>query len=96
MRGECPISFDYLLSLIEMQKKKLGKQKIMITELKAKLKETDVSFQKWESPGKQVPTWKDVFLHADNQIKRVLVNKIIDKILVKKEEIVIRFNFHPE
>lgn len=95
MRGEYPISFDYLLSLIEMQKEKREKQEIIITELKAKMQETDVSFQEWESLRIQIPTWKDVFLHADNETKRVLVNKITDKILVKKEEIVIRFNFQP-
>ena len=95
MRGEYPISFDYLLSLIEMQKEKREKQEIIITELKAKMQETDVSFQEWESLRIQIPTWKDVFLHADNETQRVLVNKMIDKILVKKEEIVIRFNFQP-
>lgn len=95
MRGEYPISFDNLLSLIEKQTKKEERQEKVITELKVKMQETDVSFQEWESLRIQIPTWKDVFLHADNETKRVLVNKIIDKILVKKEEIVIRFNLPP-
>ena len=40
----------------------------------------------------QIPTWKDVFLNADNPTKRVLVNKLIEKNICKKRnEVVIRF-----
>ena len=42
----------------------------------------------------QIPTWKDVFLNADNPTKRVLVNKLIEKISVKEDEVVIRFKIN--
>ena len=94
MRGEYPISFDYLLSLIEKQKEKREKQEKVIIDLKSKMQETDVSFQEWENLRIQIPTWKDVFMNADNQTKRVLVNKMIDKIYVKQDEITIRFKLN--
>ena len=94
MRGEYPISFDYLLSLIEKQKEKREKQEKVIIDLKSKMQETDISFQEWENLRIQIPTWKDVFMNADNQTKRVLVNKMIDKIYVKQDEITIRFKLN--
>ena len=94
MRGEYPISFNYLLSLIEKQKEKREKQEKVIIDLKSKMQETDISFQEWENLRIQIPTWKDVFMNADNQTKRVLVNKMIDKIYVKQDEITIRFKLN--
>ena len=94
MRGEYPISFDYLLSLIEKQKEKREKQEKVIIDLKSKMQESDISFPKWENLRIQIPTWKDVFMNADNQTKRVLVNKMIDKIYVKQDEITIRFKLN--
>ena len=54
----------------------------------------DVSFNEWDSLRMQIPTWKDVFLNADNPTKRVLVNKLIEKISVKEDEVVIRFKIN--
>ena len=91
MEGKYRLSFEYLISLIEGQKDKKIEQEKVIARMKEELEESDVSFQEWESLRVQMPTWKEVFLEADNATKRVLVNKIIDKIYVKKEEVVIRF-----
>ena len=66
----------------------------MIAEKQKELDGADVSFNEWDSLRMQIPTWKDVFLNADNPTKRVLVNKLIEKISVKEDEVVIRFKIN--
>ena len=41
-----------------------------------------------------IPTWADVFNNADKQTKRVLVNKLVEKIIVTKEKITIKFKIN--
>ncbi|MCM1178696.1 MAG: recombinase family protein, partial [Clostridium sp.] len=38
-----------------------------------------------------LPTWRELFLHADTPTKRVLVNMLIERIDITKEQIVVRF-----
>ena len=38
-----------------------------------------------------IPTWSETFDKADKETKRVLINKIVDKILITKEKITIKF-----
>ena len=42
------------------------------------------------------PTWKEVFLKSDKQIKRVLINKLVKKVLITREKITIKFKVNPE
>ena len=69
-------------------------QEKVIAEKQKELDGADVSFNEWDSLRMQIPTWKDVFLNADNPTKRVLVNKLIEKISVKEDEVVIRFKIN--
>ena len=43
---------------------------------------------------KKIPTWKQVVLNADVATKRVLVNRLIERIDIKKDEIVVRFKIN--
>ena len=40
------------------------------------------------------PTWQQVFQNADAETQRVLVNKLVDRIDVTDEQIVIRFKLN--
>ena len=42
----------------------------------------------------EMPTWQQVFQNADTETQRALVNKLIDKIEVTEEQIVIRFKLN--
>ena len=94
MLGEYPVPVDKLVDLIEKQKQEKEQQEKVIAEKQKELDGADVSFNEWDSLRMQIPTWKDVFLNADNPTKRVLVNKLIEKISVKEDEGVIRFKIN--
>ena len=94
MLGEYPVPVDKLVELIEKQKQEKKQQEKVIAEKQKELDGADVSFNEWDSLRMQIPTWKDVFLNADNPTKRVLVNKLIEKISVKEDEVVIRFKIN--
>ena len=91
VRGEEKICLeDYVMTCIQ----KKEQQEKVIAEKQKELDGADVSFNEWDSLRMQIPTWKDVFLNADNPTKRVLVNKLIEKISVKEDEVVIRFKIN--
>jgi hypothetical protein len=53
-----------------------------------------VSLDEWDDLKMKIPTWQDVFLNADTATKRVLVNRLIQRIDIKKDEIIIRFKIN--
>ena len=58
------------------------------------VKETSVSNSEWEELKIKLPTWKQVFEEADCHTQRVLVNKLIERIDITQEQIVIRFKIN--
>ena len=42
----------------------------------------------------QIPTWQQVFKESGRETQRVLVNRLIDRIDVTNEQIVIRFKIN--
>ena len=94
MQGEYPLSLDELVSLIRKQKEALENQQSLINAKEADQKNAAISHDDWEDIRKNIPTWQDIFLNADTATKRVLVNKLIERIDVKKEEVVVRFKIN--
>ncbi len=94
MLGEYPLSLDELVSLIRKQKEALEKQQAVIREKEITLKNAEVSHNDWDSIRKSIPTWQDVFMNADTPTKRVLVNKLIERIDVRKDEVIVRFKIN--
>lgn len=96
--GEYPISLERLMDLIEREEEKEKIQKGHVQELEEELRNMTVSMQDWEELKKNIPTWQEVFLEADSDVKRVLVNKLIDRIDVKNNDkdvyITIRFKIN--
>ena len=54
----------------------------------------EIKLTDWDSVYKMLPTWKEVFESADKETKRVLINKIVDKVIITKEEIRIKFKIN--
>jgi len=86
MQGEYLLSMEELVVLIKKQKVSYEQKKQMI-DAKEDNDERDTL-------RKSIPTWQDVFLNADSATKRVLVNKLIDRIDVTKEEVIIKFKIN--
>ena len=96
MTGEYPFSLEDLVRLIDKQKDMYRKQQEIIKQKEKKMENMDVSITEWDYLKKQIPTWQQVFLEADAHTKRVLVDKLIERIDVKEEQITIRFRIRLE
>lgn len=94
MQGEYPLSLDELVSLIKKQKEACEKQKQIVEGKEESLKQDKISHEEWDYIRKSIPTWQDVFLNADAATKRVLVNKLIDRIDIKKDEVIVSFKIN--
>ncbi len=53
--------------------------------------ETGTQFTKMPKKEYCIPTWQEIFIKADKETQRVLVGKLVERIEVSKEHILIRF-----
>lgn len=96
MTGEYPLSLDDLVRNINTQKEKEQKQRTVVQQKEADLQNSNVTSSDWNKIKSNIPSWQEVFLHADTPTKRVLVNKLIERIDITKERMVIRFRISLE
>lgn len=89
--GEYPLSLDDLARHIETYKKKEQKQLKIVQQKETDLQDSNVTSTDRENIKSRIPTWQDLFLHADTPTKRVLIHKLIERIDITRERIVIRF-----
>lgn len=92
MAGEYPLSLEDLIRLIDKQKEAYQQQQGVIKQKESKLE----SISEWNNMVQQIPTWQQVFLNADVHTKRVLVDKLVEKIDIREEQITIRFRIRLE
>ncbi len=91
MTGDYPLTLEELTEIIKKQKQR---QRDCLAWISQKKEELEYSLASWDEPEdmrRQIPAWRTVFLDADTSVKRVFLNCLIDRISVKKEEMVIRF-----
>lgn len=94
MTGDYPLSVEEIANAIHRQQEQEEAQKQLIKEKEQTLKETAVSNSEWEELKTKLPTWKQVFEKADCHTQRVLVNKLIERIDITQEQIIIRFKIN--
>lgn len=94
MTGDYPLSLEELVAIINKHKEQLKVQQAVIKQAQTDLQNVAVSMNDWQELQSQIPSWQDVFLNADIPTKRVLVNKLIERIDVKDDEIVVRFRIN--
>ena len=69
-------------------------QQEVIRQKEADLNSVSVNVDEWQELRQQIPTWQEVFMNADTATKRVLVDKLIERIDITKDDIVIRFKIN--
>ena len=94
MTGDYPLSLEELAGIIKKHKELEKKHKRIVEERKAELDAMKVSMDDWENIRSKIPTWQDVFWKADTTTKRVLVNKLIERIDITKDSVNIRFKIN--
>ena len=94
MTGDYPLSLEELAGIIRKHKELEQKHKRIVEERKAEFDAMKVSMDDWENIRSKIPTWQDVFWNADTTTKRVLVNKLIERIDITKDSVNIRFKIN--
>ena len=94
MTGDYPLSLEELAGIIRKHKELEQKHKRIVEERKAELDAMKVSMDDWENIRSKILTWQDVFWNADTTTKRVLVNKLIERIDITKDSVNIRFKIN--
>ena len=95
MTGQYILSLKDLAHTIENQKAKEQKQITMIEQKIASIQNTTLSAEDWQNIKDKIPTWRELFFRADTPTKRVLVNKLIERIDITREQIVVRLRVSP-
>lgn len=94
MTGSYAMSLERLLSVIEEHEEREQAQNDKVNQIKAEIEQSSVSANEWEEIHRKLPTWKEIFQNADVSRKRVLVNKLIERIDIRKDNINIRFKIN--
>lgn len=96
MTGTYPLTLEDLVRNIDAKKEKEKKQAAVVQEKETMLNNTTVTANDWAEIRKKIPTWREMFLYADTPTKRVLVNKLIARIDITREQVIIRFKISLE
>ena len=94
MTGDYPLSVEEIANAIHAQQEMEQAKKQLIVEKEQLLKEASISNSEWNDLKIKLPTWKQVFKEADCPTQRVLVNKLIERIDITQNQIVIRFRIN--
>lgn len=91
IRGDTIMSLDDLKTSLEINKEKEQNQLSLIAQLKDEIANYEINIRDWEEINQCIPNWHDMLLNADTATKRVLVNKLVERIEITKEEVNIYF-----
>lgn len=94
MTGKYDLSLKELADVIHKHQEKEKLQIQLIMEKEEVLKQISVGRSDWKELKAKFPTWKQVFKDADKHTQRVLVNRLVERIDVTEEQIVIRFRIN--
>lgn len=92
--GNYALTIEELMSAVRTHEKQEQEQQNKIKQIKTELEHASVSVKEWEEVHSKLPTWKEIFQNTDVSRKRVLVNKLIARIDIRKDKINIRFKIH--
>lgn len=92
--GEYILSVEDLVYNINKQKAKEQDQRNLVKQRETELQNASVTIQDWEDVKNQIPTWQELLIGADCSTKRVLINKLIRRIYITKERIIIKFRIN--
>ncbi len=93
MAGEYAFTIEELAETLRRNRKREEEQKKIVREKEEQLKKMDTAGEKWEEVKKGIPAWKQIFYGMDPDVKRVLIQKLVEKIQVTQEQITIRLRF---
>lgn len=96
MEGNFPLSLEELTEIIRNYKRQAAEQAERISGKESKFMQGAAFADRTDCINGNRFTWQDVFYSADISVKRVLINHLVERIDVKKDEIVIRLTLNPD
>ena len=94
--GKCAFTAEELAEAVRSQRKKVLEQERVVQRIQERRNRQKLHTANREEIRKAIPAWKQIFHTADSDTKRVLVQKIVERIQVTREQIRIRFKFSQE
>lgn len=89
--GDYPLSLELLSDTIAKFEEGLKKLNEELKETEKQYDSVQINQDEWENTKNMIISWKDVFTSADKAKKRVLINQLVEKIIIKEDEILIKF-----
>lgn len=96
IRGDFAFSADKLSFIIKEKESRKNETEAATKRLKKQLKSVSVKRGEMEAFSTPMPKWNELFREADTRTKQMLISTLVDKIVVKDEEITIKFKVRPE
>lgn len=89
--GGYALTIEELMSVIRTQERRMQEQQEKIGRMKAGIRQPPAPREGRTGTCQRLPTWRELFLNADVLQKRVLANKLIERIDLTKDTVSIRF-----
>lgn len=94
IEGTYPVSLKNMEDAIEIFNKKQSAKESELEDIKAQYDHMQIDSKDLDELYDMIPTWTEIFEKADKETKRVLINKIVDKVIIKKDKITIKFKIN--
>ena len=89
--GECGFTAEELAEAVRSQRNKVLEQEQAVQRCRKRRSKLEENAGKREEIRKAIPPWKQIFQEADSDTKRILVQRLVERIQVTREQIWIRF-----
>lgn len=96
MTGNYPLNVEIIADTIKTFEENKKLKEIELREMNLQYNNMQIENKDFDDIYKMIPTWEKVFNDTDKATKRVLINKIVDKIIITKENITIKFKINLE
>lgn len=93
--GSCELSVSEIAAAIHRLEEKRILLKKQLTEKEAACQKAAL-FSGFSFKDADIPSWRQVFLNADKETQRALVSRLVERIEIDKEHILIRFRINEE
>lgn len=96
IRGDFAFSVDKLSAIIKEKESRKQQAEIARKKLKKQMEEISLQGEEMKQFIDLMPKWSEIFEEADIQTKQMLLSTLVDRIIVKDEEITIKFKIRIE
>ncbi len=92
MAGSTPFHPDDLAEALRLKREKLSLLRRRSEEAAIALPSTNMVTAPWAELHTEFSSWSSVFYHADNHTKKLIINRLVNRIEITREEISLQFN----